>query len=305
MEDEVLSAKEALRANFKAVVPFGQVVAQTNDKSVQTLAKEAGESPASLEFGAGLDFANWLVNRRRTRRFNRLRSQNPDWPVVVAEGDSWVLHPLVPDILDHLSTRCAVRSLAAAGAELAEYDPEVIITAIEEIERDTRTKVKHVLLSGGGNDLLGTRFGSWIREYSEPGGGEAGRIYLNDAYSSKVAELLKQYDLLLAKILEYDNELTVVVHGYDYVVPLSGPGGKWLGVPLAEKGYHESGARNQVVKAIVDDFNDGLSSLARQRGPRVRIVDARKTVTGWYDEIHPDGLNAQKVARLFFAQLGL
>ena len=49
-----------------------------------------------------IDLANAAQRVLRARRFQRQRKENPHWPVVVAEGDSWVAHPLVDDIADHL-----------------------------------------------------------------------------------------------------------------------------------------------------------------------------------------------------------
>ena len=76
-----------------------------------------------------LGWANGAQRLLRARRFDRLRQAHPHWPVVVAEGDSWVAHPLVDDITDHLlddtlhHSRRAARRLPARDLNLVRASP--------------------------------------------------------------------------------------------------------------------------------------------------------------------------------------
>jgi len=56
------------------------------------------------------------------REFEDTCSEHPDWPQVLAEGDSWFAHPVVWNILFHLADRggYAIRRLASIGDELAD-----------------------------------------------------------------------------------------------------------------------------------------------------------------------------------------
>src|SRR5690606_23503289 len=70
---------------------------------------EPAPDPAEPEAAAGpslrdrlIGLANEAQRAWRGHRFRRRRAEHPQWPVVVCEGDSWVAHPIIDDITDHL-----------------------------------------------------------------------------------------------------------------------------------------------------------------------------------------------------------
>ena len=67
--------------------------------------------PGPRTLGLGSGFARWIISARREERdrwFTDKRRTAPDAKVVVSDGDSWFLHPLLYDVIDRLAGICAV-----------------------------------------------------------------------------------------------------------------------------------------------------------------------------------------------------
>src|SRR5215470_17143305 len=88
---------------------------------------------------------------------------------MVAEGDSCLKHPLYPDLLDLAGKEFAVLSLAKAGdtwSDMIDQDSDppkrypndgtlMGLTHVVAEEDKTKRPPKTILLSAGGNDLIG------------------------------------------------------------------------------------------------------------------------------------------------------
>jgi hypothetical protein len=302
MTDEVLEAKKLLSRHFDGDADFRSIPTKTSEIKEIEIIKALGVPPTELQFGPGLDIANGIANWKREKRFERLRRQHPDWPVIVAEGDSWFLHPLVADIIDHLSTRYLVRSYAAAG------DTFEGMLSQAQVEGGLKKHESSILLlSAGGNDLLGDRFGSWLHPYRNGAGKEDARSFLNDDYALTIKSIMKSYTSFITELLSRHSNLHIIVHGYDFVVPRYNSQGKWLGKALSVKGFKEAQdeLRLEILREIVDEFNELLLILSKNSevSGRLHVVDARGTVRNWYDEIHPDADNSMRIAELFHRKI--
>ncbi len=239
-----------------------------------------------------LGLANDAQRFVRARQFERMRQENPHWKVVVAEGDSWVAHPLVEDITDHLLYDArfpyAVLGVGAANDWLASM----------KADRDhERAVAEHaadaLILSGGGNDLL-CPFGNFLAPWSP--GRDPWRL-VDPAVDQHMGALMVTMRDLLVRARATMPGVPIVVHGYDYL-RVAGPNdGKFLGPFFDGKGIDDLAERRAVLRAIVDRYNEHLGGvIAKLDG--VTYVDLRGLVPDgeWHDEIHPNGDGFSRIA---------
>jgi hypothetical protein len=254
--------------------------------------------PQIEEFGGGvMDLANNFMRWRRKKKYQRMIGQFPGRPRLVAEGDSWFQHPLVVDTIDHLSDGHGypIRSLDAAGATLQEMvdEDEYLDTILAE-------DAKVLLLSGGGNDLMGGRFGNWIKAYTPDTPGQKPERFINEgALSPAMKTLADLYDGICSNMAANAPGVLVLVHTYDYVRPCID--GKWLGKPMMEKGITDSRDMDAVIRLLIGRFAEMLKNLKLKFPAVVRLVDNVGAVPAamWHDEIHPSDYGFVPVAGRF------
>ena len=256
------------------------------------LPDDAEESSRRSE--AALTFCNRICRLRRRLIFDRMVAGDYSGPVIVSEGDSWFQFPiLLQDTIDHLYAQgLAVRSLGAAGDTLAN-----MLEKREYIDAIAETGATVFLLSAGGNDALG-------------GGNLKAHLCDFDPALSAAAHLKPSFDALLdhamvmvERVLRQVEALAGVVticHGYDYAIPRAQ---KWLGEPMHAHDIDEPAIQREIVKKMIDGFNDRLRRLVARFGDRVVYVNARGAVGAdpddWHDELHPTSAGYGRVARRF------
>jgi len=221
-------------------------------------------------------------------------------PLIVAAGDSWVQHPLPErvDLLDPISKHYPVLVIGDAPQNLAQSDNWASL--VQEVA-DRKADV--LLLSVGGNNLLG-------QENGVGGFGGILRANLPDdpidetAVKDVVASTITSYGLLLSQFLDAWPQLTILIHGYDYVSPRADQA--WLGQQLAERALNMASGR-QAVEGIIDHYNEALRQLANTFGGSVRYLDLRgkvgNTWNSWYEETHPSGAAVDRLASDFIDAL--
>ncbi|MCQ0970223.1 hypothetical protein MLD63_07290 [Paracoccus sp. TK19116] len=244
-----------------------------------------------LESAMALGSLNKVARWRRNQRYRARVAKGWSGPKVVAEGDSWFQYPLLlDDVIDHLSDRWAIYDNSAAGDLLRDMARQ------DEIGVSVRSeKPDYLLLSGGGNDVLGG--GSLERHVASFKAGLRPEDYVQDTFDALLSSTMRIY----ADIIETGLSAgagKVVCHCYDYALPNSG---RWLGRPLAKLGINDPGLQRAILHILIDRFHDSLIVMARKFGGRVRIADTRRTVDpgNWYDELHPTSVGyagpAQKI----------
>lgn len=262
-------------------------------------ARVTDSTGATLEgFGAALTSANWVMRRKRELGYRLFHK--PGAPEVVAEGDSWFQHPLVTDLIDHLSESYNVSDHSAAGDEIVKYTQE-----LEFIEALNNTRARILLLSGGGNDLFAAL--SRPRLDDRP-------VYYYFEKDQGIDRLLKPqfYQTLQAIVGAFErilNEVrarvgphvTVITHTYDYLLPDASNEDGWLGYPLYQLGIVNLQDQVDLIGAMVNAFAASLQDLA-SRWPNFKVVDTRgaldiNTPDHWSDEIHPSDLGFAIVAQ--------
>lgn len=249
---------------------------------------------------AVLWIANTIETTQRKRLYNRLK--NTDRLRIVAEGDSWFQYPIrLKDILDQLYKLYAIRSFAEAGDTLENYmKKKEYLKAIKEEEAQI------FLVSGGGNDILGKQFREFLRAVPAENDGAYSR-YLEDTFMKKLDDLEKWYRDMFTELHDRYPNLRILVHSYDYVIPvdtdLTPRKTSWLGKYMIEKNIKPQPEREEVIKFILNRFNERLQKIAADYAGIVYYIDARNTVerNSWYDEIHPTNDGFGLVADKFVA----
>ncbi|RCR71546.1 caspase family protein [Larkinella punicea] len=251
----------------------------------------------------GLAAANTLANRLRNRQYAQVTKRFPNRVRLVSEGDSWFQHPLVTDTIDHLSRAFAIYCVAAAGDTLRNYQKTgEYLDAIDE------QNPAFFLISGGGNDILGDQFRTFLKanpDMSEPPG-QNPRRFLNDKVFAELDALRDLYKAMFGHLKIYKPNLQILVHGYDYVIPLQVTNKGWLGRYMIEIGINRQEDRFATIQFILDEFNSRIKTVA-EAFENVSYLDLRKTVRPdqWYDEIHPNSDGYQQVAMKFMERINV
>ncbi len=266
------------------------------------------------------------LNRKERKRRNEAYSrkitaghrQLEEALVVLAEGDSWFQFPKlyvyrpVHDLIYHLlqDRKYAVKTLSAGGdwlASIAHQDEH--LAALAEVKPNV------LLLSGGGNDLVGGGRISDMVSTVMPLAEDARRsrlLSLRQNTSSALdqtryrnglrfvrpefLDFLNQYFLVYFHLvwhLHQDatlDDLLIIVQGYDYVLPNNQPkgrllrrlinravgNGKWLYEPLHAAGINNDEDKRDVMYVLIYEFNEMLSTLANYSGfQRLFHLDVR------------------------------
>jgi lysophospholipase L1-like esterase len=249
-----------------------------------------------------LGLANYAQRAWRTHRFRRHRDEAPHLPVVVCEGDSWVAHPLIEDITDHLldDERYPLLALGVgAAADLLDR----MNAARDHEQAIVQHGAKALLLSGGGNDLM-LAFSRFLQSWTA--GADPQRL-LTDAVDTEMQALMGIMRQILAPL---EGRVPVVVHGYDYLrVRPRGRGGHF-GPFFDRVGIDDPSERFTVLREIVDRYNRHLCEATRDL-PWVTYVDLRGTVVDpmeWDDDIHPTeagfGRVTERIAQALLDRIG-
>jgi len=252
--------------------------------------------------------------------------------IILAEGDSWFEYPIfVKDIIDHLNSDkhgYAIYSQAYGGDWLSN-----ILYEHEYIEELSLLKPDVFLISGGGNDLVGSyRLAHFVRDRKNVKTDPITKSstfddkirFANTCFNVEFWGLLKllelQYRLLFKSIeASQDNEkfksLRIITQGYDYAIPSSKWGvgivrpitnilidnGRWLKTPLLLRGYQESEEQRSIVLGMIEHLNNMLIRVG-QKCTNVYHIDSRGSVdpeTGWYNELHPNSKEFSDIANTF------
>jgi len=253
-----------------------------------------------------LNLLNWNSRKGRDKKYVDFINLRPDFPRIVSEGDSWFQHPLVPDIIDYLLTWFPVYSCGAAGDTLRNMHakPEHLLEAID------REKPRIVLLSAGGNDVLGDpQFAGFLNDYTPGIPGENIERFLNQTFFDEIKNLTAIYvDFCKTLTLRYP-DIDMCLHGYDYIIPNNpnvpwkiymSKDKSWLGKPMIDRGITEEKDKKGIIQYIINVFNEIIQNIEKDID-RVHYINLRDTVTPdkWNDEIHPSAEGYQDLAIKF------
>lgn len=255
----------------------------------------------ALEGDAAINWANRIARASRRVAYALKTASGFDGLRIVDEGDSWFQYPLLlEDTIDHLGNDAdkAIMSLSAAGDLV-----DAMAGRREYMQALQDTGARIMLLSGGGNDLLGSgNLSNVLLPYAP---GKAPGDLLNEAaLAAQVERILNDYRRILDDIGGHFPAVQVFGHAYDLPVPQ--PGGKWIGAPLEARGIPLDIGR-EVVGLIVQRFTRDMQTLAAGYG-NFTFVDMRGVIgasaQSWHDELHPKSAGYGRVAERFRKAIG-
>lgn len=270
---------------------------------------EITEETRSGVMGLIIDIANYWARAKRNRWYDNALKKFPGRIKIVSEGDSWFQHPLVLDIIDHLHRVFNIYCVAAAGDTLRNYFSKQHTRGMYYLDAIEEHEPKIFLISGGGNDILGSQFQNYLTDkpdQSKPEGTEPKR-FLKDELFKELDSLMELYYTAFEYLKTYKPNLQIIVHGYDYPVKLDDAKKGWLGKYMIKKGIDRPGDRQAIIHLIMDEFNKRLEATAVKFPNTVTYLDVRnivrfnkqENVDQWYDEIHPNNDGFQQIAQKF------
>ena len=302
MLDDLHTATFALGLYFDAVTSADWQVEYKLKPEIDVVGAQASAlDERGFITGVGINLANAVARKLRNRHYEAVIEQFPDRIRMVSEGDSWFQHPLVTDVIDHLGRVYAIHCVAAAGDTLRNI--QKMGEYLDDIERQ---KPAFFLLSGGGNDILGDQFRTYLQDNPDMSGpmGENPRRFLKDELFAELDSLQDVYGTVFGLLQTNHPGLHILVHGYDYIIPLSVTNKGWLGRYMIEKGINRQEDRQAVISLILNEFNARMKTVAAPF-PNVSYINALNTVrpNQWYDEIHPNADGFQQVAMKFMNRI--
>ena len=268
---------------------------------IQWKEEEETRGLKKLGFKVALKFGNKWFRKRRKKQYKKIRKKHPEYPVVVSEGDSWFQHPhpRIKEIIDHLMKDYAIMSLGAGGDTLENYfkDGEVFKALDNE-------KPQFLLLSGGGNDIIGEEVKELLAENISENDfpeGEQPERFLNAAFPKKINRLAEIYTMIFERVKKSHPQVQVICHGYDYILP--NPNSGWFG-PHVKNKIKKRGNQKALADFLIDTFNNKMIETVKPY-PNVHFLDNRSTVEDflWHDEIHPNSRGFFDVALKFHKKL--
>lgn len=288
--------QDALRDNSDVVHNTGQMapgyVVRDVDRLSATLDLRLG--PTVQEGGGLINLANRIANGIRLAEYRSSLRKRPERKTVVAEGDSWFLHQLITDTLDHLhEDHFNVRSMAAAGDTVANM---LAGTQYIDVIRETNADV--FLFSGGGNDLLGDgRIARVLLPHDD--GFPVDQLVNQAEFGPLLDRVLSGYTHMLRTLAQELPGVRVFSHGYDYLAKIDK--GPWIWPYLEEMGYSQERAKEAVI-VLLNQFNSRLEELGRSSQnfnyiKMLNVVNQNGLNRGsWYDAIHPKSAGFERVA---------
>ncbi len=263
----------------------------------------------------GLKAAAGYANTIRRPDFNR-KKNDPAYngPIIIAEGDFWFCHPaefpFAPtdspkDLISWLAQEFAVLDVGVPGALAAQYRDQFFgLEGNAGLRQELLTHQPDILLlSGGGNDLLGDL------EKHLPLNDRPLEQYLAGDFRKVMDGVIPDLEWVARKSVETvtTKDLAIIFNGYDVAVPGGGKGGDWLRGPMTRLGI-PAGKQGRLVDLMIKRFNEALRDLTKRLrqdfggvAGRFAVADT-VGVTGvyrWYNEIHPNSEGFRDVAARF------
>jgi hypothetical protein len=218
---------------------------------------------------------------------------------IFAEGDSWFDYPIpffgggiVPRLEDELGV--PILNLAKAGDEvrfmLGVAERKLLIERLTE-GCPAGGPWDALLFSGGGNDIVDDPMALWVKDWNPAVPAEQ---HINQPRFGAALALVKAgFDDLISLRDTLSPNTHLIFHGYDFAIPdgrrACGFLGPWLKPTFELRKFPDQAAGQAVVKAMLLQFADMLTELAKQ--PRVTFVNTQGTLapkpSSWDNELHP------------------
>lgn len=223
---------------------------------------------------------------------------------IIAEGDSWFDYLPGTDLIDCLRNifNCNIECFAKAGDTLENmsYGTDInrdytrdIPQFYRVLNRIRQKQPEVFLFSGGGNDIAGDEFISYLNhKLSNP------HNTFRSSYAQSVIDNVFKgcFDYIISEVNKVSPKTRIIAHGYGHTLPTGiGVGllrfnfaGPWLKPALVKKAILDPAEQNSIVTNIIDMYNDMLAGLDKSH-PNFTYVDLRPIInptTDWANELH-------------------
>lgn len=155
-----------------------------------------------------------------------------------------------------------------------------------------KLKPKVFLFSGGGNDIAGNEFESYLNHK------DSGLPAVRMEFMANMINVVfrKYFEDLIAKVAAVSPKTHIVVHGYGHTAPTGESvdflgftfAGPWLRPSLAKKGIFDPIEQRNAVFTLIDKYNEMLHDLAHTHS-KFHHIDLRDMLDpdqDWANELH-------------------
>lgn len=258
-------------------------------------------------------------------RFIEKVKQFPRRKRALTVGDSWFQYPLrsygdlQSKIAAHFRTKIVFYDDSSPGRDADQLPAEVLprLNRFASHMNDVEGKpFELILLSLGGNDVIGKDFGRHLKKKSVPSvGATTGwtspppQPVLDHVRLDELRNTLDVVKTAYLGILElrrkHAPDARVICHTYADVTPSKKPyqfigyeSGPWMWTPMRAVGLTDTAQQRIVSRWLLEQFAGVLKGIARNRS-FMTVLDTRHKLPdydGWWDnEIHPLGKGYQKL----------
>lgn len=242
---------------------------------------------------------------------------------ILVEGDSWVSHPIVPNLATHIDSFSTHEYLILNIAEPGDEANSIFRAHGKQMKRLKRLLHTEqwgdtfdlIILSAAGNDIVGPEicekgYVKNKRDFPNLYGGEL----LTVNYYNMLTDVIKGYQrfLKLRNTSALNEKTPIITHVYSYLKPREvgthiGPikfNKGWIKKHLKHQGITSKEEQYDIIVEMLDAFYRRLSRIESNYS-NFLVVDTRKVLSKnnkpnmdlWYDEIHPNSQGFKKLAK--------
>lgn len=253
----------------------------------------------------------------RENLFKAAVDKHPDAKRALFFGDSWFQYPFEPKDLAKQIPRLFKSSLffnhSVAGRASAQWKRGLgrVQNLIRKYDFDA------ILLSGGGNDVVGEELKEFVKKEDELQTGgridwggpvpEVVRKHLRlDIFDKSLGFAMADLSLVVKLRDRFSPRSFIYVHTYDQIFPdgrgFRGVGKAWVQPALKSVGLTDPGHQRELTNWLLAQFARRLEKLVNDNNSRndtMRLVNSLGTLTKpaqWENEIHPTDAGFRKIA---------
>lgn len=252
---------------------------------------------------------SWTQMRHLEQFFVEGIHDHPQNPIVISHGDSWFAYPVYANIIDQLDEFVAhamsLLRLENSGDLLIDILDAHGVTTLKNLMARYHPDV--LLLSAGGNDIVGHQLLNFIAPRTDPF--DVNAALATAALTARFDAMRAAYTSLLDARDQVAPRCQVVTHGYAHALPSGLPvhyigftAGPWIKPFLEAQGYVDYAEQRAIVNALIGRFNILVDSFV---GRQVVKADVSTVITDsdWSNELHPTRYGFESAAKVLHSTL--
>jgi lysophospholipase L1-like esterase len=239
---------------------------------------------------------------------------------ILVEGDSWVSHPLVPNLARQIDSmgrnNFNVLNLGSPGDTvlgiLNRHAGQYKLLQDLISDQQFGSKFDMIFLSAAGNDIIGPEIRYYIDHIDDHPPDTEPEDLLNAGFHAVIKQIARDYKMFLdmRDASGLNAHTPVITHVYSYLQPR--PKGThvfghqfndgWISIYLNDKGVTKAVDQLRIARRMLELYRDSLLSI---NANNFLVVDTLKVLTNqgvpdtslFYDEIHPNRKGFDKVGK--------